>query len=118
MSKWTRVINAALLLAVALLLVAVVGGLRRRSAEAQMVFQAGPVIVVSGAQSGSNSERPFYLLDTTTQCLLVYTYQPQENYMRLAAGRKVIDDLQIEEYDNKGMTVDQVKKMLEKIKTK
>ena len=38
--------------------------------------------------------------------------------MRLAAGRKVIDDLQVEEYDNKGMTVDQVKKMLEKIKTK
>ena len=118
MSKWTRVINAALLVAVVLLLVALVGGLRRRSVEAQMVFQAGPVIAVTGAQSGSNVERPFYLLDTTTQCLLVYTYQPQENYMRLAAGRKVIDDLQIEEYSNKGMTVEQVRKMLDRIKAK
>lgn len=118
MTKRTKILNIVLLAAAVVLCLVLVSGLKRKTAEAQMVFQAGPVLVVSGAQSGGNVERPLYLLDTTTQCLIVYVYQPQENYMRLAAARKVNDDLQIPEYANKGMTVDQVKIMLEKIKEK
>ena len=118
MSNRTRVINTALLAAAVILCLAVASGLKRRTAEAQMVFQAGPVLVCSGAQVGGNDERPLYLLDTITQCLIVYTYQPQQNYMRLQATRKVLDDLSLTEYSNRGTTVEQVKDMIEKMKKK
>ncbi len=116
MSGRLKIVNIGLLAAGAVLLGVLAVGLWRKAAEAQMVFQAGPVIAVTGAQSGSNVERPLYILDSTTQCLIVYVYQPQENYIRLAAARKVLDDLQLNEYANRGMTVEQIKLELEKIR--
>ena len=117
MAKRT-ILNIGLLAVAVILCLSLASALKRRTAEAQMVFQAGPVLVVSGSQVGGNDERPLYLLDTTTQCLIVYTYQPQQNYMRLQAARKVLDDLSVPEYANKGTTVDQVKDMIEKMKRK
>lgn len=114
--KTKRLIGVALLVLAAILSAAVLGAVLRRTALAQMVFQAGPVIVVAGSPSSGTIERPLYLLDCNTQTLIVYVYQPQENYLRLMAARRVLADTGLQELANKGITVKQVRDELEKVR--
>ena len=86
-----------------------------------IVTRGGPVPLPGGKTAtsvgvGGNTTYRLYVLDTRTQCLIVYSYDPDRNYLGLAAGRKVMDDLCVTEYRNKGITVKQVKELVEKVR--
>jgi hypothetical protein len=111
----TRILNVGLLVVALILSAALLTGVKKKAALGQ-VAQAGTVIVVAGQPTSGTLEQPLYVLDTTTQTLLVYVYQPQQNYYQLMAARKVLDDLQLPEYGIKGYTVDYIKKELDKMR--
>jgi hypothetical protein len=131
--KW---LNMALFAAATMLLGMLLMGIWRRPPEASTGSNAGPVVVVCSGPTrtggvigtgfpltitgqnvssvgvgGSNVEW-VYLLDTTTQCLVVYLYDPDQNYLSLDVARNVLDDLNLEAYSNKGITVEQIRTRL------